>query len=163
MTAYDLAQANLRSGENHHVRLEIDLPPLEFAGQHYEPLRDPVPAELLISRTRSGTVIALAFTASLEVPCYECLENSLFDLPIQSREFVANAAGSRYVEEGRLEISRWARDALADALSEFAGYRGNVGPCPVCGSARDDEPVIHEERPSEQRWAALETVKGNIS
>jgi uncharacterized protein len=169
MTSFNLRRLRLRSGEQFRDELEVALEPLEFGGERYLPVPDAVPAELEITRASTGSVYKLRFRGRLHGPCQRCLEDAVVDVPISAREYHAASAASSeelrspYVVEDRLELSAWARDALALSLPEQILCRADcAGLCPVCGADLNREPHEHEEERSDPRWAALAELKDRL-
>src|SRR5436190_3690482 len=118
MTTFNLRALKLRSGDQFRDEQEIELEPLELGGQRYLPVPEKVPAELTITRASTGTVFELAFHVRLHGPCFRCLEDAVLDLPISGREYQANDPQDEelrtpYVGDDKLDLSAWARDALA--------------------------------------------------
>ncbi len=85
----------------------------------------------------------------------------MLELPISAREYQATSFDSEelrtpYVEDDRLDLSAWARDAVALALPLQILCRSDcAGLCPVCGKDLNAEPHAHDEETSDSRWAAL--------
>ena len=64
---------------------------------------------------------------------------------------------SEYVANDQLQLSAWARDAIALELPDQILCRPDcAGLCPVCGKDLNVEPHEHVERDPDPRWAALE-------
>ena len=168
MTSFSLRQVKLRPGEQYRDELEVDLSPLEYGGQRYLPVPEKVPAELEITRANTGTVFSLAFTARLFGPCYRCLGDAVLELPIRAREYQAESPEdeeltTEYVDGNMLEISTWARDAIALALPDKILCREDcAGLCGVCGKNLNDEPHVHEEEDADPRWSALESLRDEL-
>jgi len=164
-TSFSLRQVKLRPGEQHREEIELELAPLSYGGQRYIPVPETVPAALEITRANTGTVFTLAFTARLYGPCYRCLGDAVLELPIKAREYQDenpedDELKTEYVVGNQLELSDWARDAIALALPEKILCRPDcAGLCPVCGKNLNDEPHTHEEEQSDPRWAALEALR----
>jgi len=104
----------------------------------------------------------------LHGPCFRCLADTALELPIHAREYQATNPGddeelrSPYVDDDRLDLSSWARDAVALALPDKILCRPDcAGLCPVCGRDLNAEPHSHEEAGSDPRWAALEALRKN--
>src|ERR671931_1997740 len=118
MKTFNLRQVRLRSGQEYRDEVELELEPFELGGQRYLPVPDTVPAELAITRASTGTVFELAFRVRLHGPCYRCLDDAVLELPIASREYQATSPGGSeelrtpYLQDDRLDLSAWARDAL---------------------------------------------------
>jgi uncharacterized protein len=166
MTSFSLRQLKLRPGEEYRTELEVELPVFEFGGQRYAPVPERIPAELAVVRATTGTVFTLAFAARLHGPCYRCLGDAVLDVPIRAREYQASTPETEelttpYLVDGRLEVSDWARDALALALPDQILCRPDcAGLCPECGKNLNDEPHVHEDAEADPRWAALERLRG---
>ncbi|MDX6491472.1 MAG: hypothetical protein QOD43_1717 [Gaiellaceae bacterium] len=168
MTTLNLRTIKLRSGEQFRDEQEIELEPLELGGQRYLPVPQKVPAELTITRASTGTVFELSFHVRLHGPCYRCLEDAVLDLPISAREYQATTPESDemrtpYLEDDRLDLSAWARDALALELPDKILCKSDcAGLCPVCGKDLNAEPHEHDEPQPDTRWSALAELKDRL-
>jgi uncharacterized protein len=168
VTTFNLRTLKLRSGEQFADTREIQLEPLELGGQRYLPVPEKVPAELSITRASTGTVFELRFANRLHGPCYRCLADAALDLPISAQEYQATNPDSDelrtpYLEEDSLDLSAWARDAIALALPLQILCRADcAGLCPVCGKDLNAEPHTHEEERSDSRWAALAELRDRL-
>jgi uncharacterized protein len=169
VTTLSLRQIRLRSGEEYRDTKDVELAPLELGGQRYLPVPGTVPADLTITRASTGTVFALSFRARLHGPCYRCLEDAVVDLPISAREYQATNPGESeelrtpYVIDDRLDLSAWARDALALELPDKILCRPDcAGLCPVCGIDLNVEPHTHEQDEGDPRWAALAELRDRL-
>ena len=168
MTSLDLRRVRLRSGEQHRARYEIALEPLTFGGQRYVPVPERVDADLIVSRASTGTVFELRFTGRLHGPCQRCLADAVIERSISAREYQATKPDddelqTPYLADDRLDLSAWARDALALALPEQILCRPEcAGLCPVCGADLNLELHEHEEELADPRWAALEQLKDRL-
>jgi uncharacterized protein len=165
MTTFDLRTLRIRSGDQAHEHVEIELEPLVLGGQSYEPRPDPAPAELAVTRASSGTVLELALDVTLEGPCFRCLTGAELPVSLRLREYEATKAESEderteYLADDRLDLSAWAHDAIALALPDKILCRPEcAGLCPVCGKDLNAEPHEHTEEVSDPRWAALESLR----
>jgi uncharacterized protein len=169
MRSFNLRQAKLRSGEEYRDEIELELEPFELGGERYLPVPEKVPAELVITRASTGTVFELRFEARLHGPCYRCLGDAVLNVPIAAREYQAtNPEGSDelrtlYLQDDNLDLSTWARDAIALELPDKILCRPDcAGLCPMCGKNLNEEPHEHEEQASDSRWAALESLKEKL-
>ena len=169
MTSYPLRQVRLRPGEEHREQVAVELEPFELGGQRYLPVPAAVQAELTIARATSGDVFHLRFPARLHGPCMRCLADAALDLAVDAREYQAadedapEELRSDYVVEGRLELSRWARDAIALELPDRILCRPDcAGLCPVCGKDLNAEPHEHAGEATDPRWAALEELRDRL-
>ncbi len=169
MTSFNLRRLKLRPGEEHREALEVELQPFELGGQRYLPVPARVEAELAISRATTGTVLSLAFETRLHGPCYRCLGDAALDVRVSAREYQATAPESEelttpYLTDDNLDVSAWARDAVALALPDKILCRPDcAGLCPVCGKSLNDEPHEHVEEGGDPRWSALEALRERLS
>jgi uncharacterized protein len=165
MTSFSLRQVKLRPGEQYRDELQVELHPFDFGGQRYLPVPSEVPAEFEITRANTGTVFTLAFTARLHGPCYRCLGDAVLEVPIRAREYQDEAPEddemrTEYVVGNNIDLSQWARDAIALALPDVILCREDcAGLCGECGKNLNDEPHTHEEEHGDPRWAALEQLR----
>ena len=168
MTSFSLRQLRLRPGEEHRDELEVELAAFEFGGQRYVPVPEQVPAEFTVTRANTGTVFRLAFGTRLHGPCYRCLGDAHLDVAIDAREYQATKPVDEqettpYLVDDRLDVSAWARDAIALALPDKILCRPDcAGLCPVCGKNLNDEPHTHEEEVADPRWAVLEELRDRL-
>ncbi len=168
MTVFNVRNLRLRSGEEFVDTKDVELEPLELGGQRYLPVPATVPAELRITRAATGTVFELAFDARLHGPCYRCLDDAVLDVPIRGREYEATNADTEelrtpYVQDGKLDLSAWARDAVVLALPEQILCRADcAGLCPVCGKDLNAEPHEHEDAAGDGRWAPLAELRERL-
>jgi uncharacterized protein len=169
MKSFNLRQLKLRSGEQYRDEVELDLEPFELGGERYLPVPGTVPAELEITKAATGTVLRLAFTARLHGPCYRCLDDAVLELAIAGREYQAANPGESdelrtpYVQDDKLDLAGWARDAIALELPDKILCRADcAGLCPVCGKDLNKEPHTHEQQQTDSRWAALERLREQL-
>jgi uncharacterized protein len=169
MTSFNLRQLKLRSGEQYRDAHDVDLEPFTFGGERYLPVPERVTSELTISRASTGTVFELSFPARLHGPCQRCLGDAVVETRISAREYQATSPDesdelrSPYVRDDRLDLSGWARDALALAVPERILCRPDcAGLCPVCGKDLNLEPHEHEEERSDPRWAVLAQLRDQL-
>jgi uncharacterized protein len=169
VTTFDLRQAKLRPGEEYRDEQEITLSPYELGGQRYLPVPEKVNAELVINRGTSGTTFELNFPVRLHGPCYRCLNDAVLDLSIHAREYQATSPGEAdelktpYVVDNQLQLSSWARDAIAVELPQQILCRPDcAGLCPICGEDLNENPHEHEDERVDPRWEALEGLREKL-
>ena len=169
MKSFSLRSVRLRPGEEYRDQIEVELEPLELGGQRYLPVPDQVPAEFAVTRASTGTVFELRFQARLHGPCYRCLGDAVLDIPISAREYQATSPGEAeelrtpYLEDDRLDVTAWARDAVVLELPDKILCRPDcAGLCPMCGRDLNAEPHEHEEKATDSRWAALEGLREEL-
>jgi uncharacterized protein len=93
----------------------------------------------------------------------------VLDVPVEAREYQAASPGddeelqSQYLDDDRLDLSVWARDAIALELTHKNLSRPEcAGLCAVCGKNLNDEPHDHGEPEPDSRWAALSELKDRL-
>ena len=75
-------------------------------------------------RRRPGSTCRLGFDVRLHGPCMRCLADASLDVHVDAREYHAADAGaddelrSEYVVDDQLDLTAWARDAIALALPD---------------------------------------------
>jgi uncharacterized protein len=169
VTTLNLKTVRLRPGEEYRDRYDVRLEPFRLGGERYLPIPENVQAELAITRASTGTVFELRFHGRLHGPCYRCLSDAVVDVDIATREYQATSPGEAeelrnpYLSEERLDLSAWARDALASAFPEQVLCRPDcAGLCPVCGRDLNREPHVHDEAEPDARWAALAELRDRL-
>jgi uncharacterized protein len=168
MTTIDLRRLRLRRAEVRHENLDLEVEPFHLAGQRYEPVPSVVPAEIEIADASGPLVLRLRFETRLSGPCMRCLGHAEVVVDASAREAHELDGGgeelrSDYVAEGHLDVSAWARDAIAVELPEQILCRPEcAGLCPVCGKDLNVEPHQHVERDVDPRWAALEQLRDEL-
>jgi uncharacterized protein len=169
MTTFSLRHVKLRSGEQFRDEVDVQLEPLALGGTEYLPVPAEVPAELTITRATTGSVYQLSFRARLHGPCFRCLRDTVLEQSVDAREYQASNPGddeelrSPYIADDVLDLSAWARDALALGLPDKILHSPDcAGLCPVCGKDLNDEPHTHEEIAADPRWAALDELRGQL-
>ena len=163
----DLELLALSHGEARAVDLEVSLDRVDLGGQSYDADGGGSEARLDVSRTTSGHALRLRYTAEVSGPCVRCLEDAELIVEIDAREVDQPASNdeelrSPYVTDGRLDVGRWANDALVLALPAKPLCRSDcAGLCPVCGdSLNDADPEAHPHRQGgDPRMAKLRDLK----
>ncbi|HEU4448795.1 MAG TPA: DUF177 domain-containing protein [Gaiellaceae bacterium] len=169
MTIFNVRTAKLRPGEQFQDVREVELEPLELGGQRYLPLPESPEALLTLTQTSSGLVLELELEVRLVGPCVRCLADAGVTVHVASREYQATNPGEAdelrtpYLADDRLDLSAWARDAVALALPDKILCREDcAGLCPACGRDLNREPHEHEGEPSDPRWAALAELRDRL-
>ncbi len=162
----DLAKLRLAAGEGRRIELGVTLAPFELGGERYavEPSR--APATLDISKmTGGGYALRLRFDARVAGPCMRCLAPAEPLFEIEAREVSQPGGGddleSPYVPAGMLDVSGWARDALALALpTQILCKDDCAGLCAVCGADLNTAGPDHRHESSpDLRWAKLSEIR----
>ena len=161
---FDVDRLGLSSGEGRRFELDVPAGAFEFGGQRYELPDEVVDARLNVDHTTAGYSLRLRFDAALSGPCMRCLEDAGHVVHVDAREIDQPGGGedlrSPYLEEGRLDLTAWARDALALALPAQIVCREDCrGLCSLCGANLNEDPDHAHEAEPDPRWAALRELK----
>jgi uncharacterized protein len=169
VTRFPLRRLRLRPGEEHRDAVQIELEPFELGGQRYLPVPQEVEAQLAIAQATTGIDLRLSFDVRLHGPCMRCLVDAVLDLHVDVREYHASdpkgadELRSDYVVDDQLELSAWARDAIALALPDQILHAPDcAGLCPVCGKDLNVEPHAHADETNDPRWSALEELRDRL-
>ena len=162
-TMLDLDRLALSHGEGRRLTLPIRLGAINLGGQTYRPAPEAGEVSLSVSRTASGHAFRLEFAVRLEGPCMRCLRDAGVDLEVDAREVDQPSTDdeeltSPYVDEGVLDVSRWAHDALVLAMpAQILCEEDCPGLCAVCGERLDNaDPAAHRHgEVSDPRWDKL--------
>jgi uncharacterized protein len=168
VTRFPLRRLRLRPGDEHRDAVAVELEPFDLGGLRYLPVPQEVEAQLTVARATTGLDLRLAFGVRLHGPCMRCLADAALDLALDAREYhaaeaTADELRSEYVVDDGLELSAWARDAIALALPDQILHAPDcAGLCPVCGKDLNEEPHVHAEERLDPRWAALEELRDRL-
>ena len=169
MTRFPLSRLRLRPGQEHREPVTIELEPFDLGGLRYLPVPHEIEGDLTVAQATTGLDLRLAFDVRLHGPCMRCLADAALDIHIDAREYHAADAGdadelrSEYVVEDQLDLTAWARDAIALAMPDQILHAPDcAGLCPVCGKDLNREPHTHPEETSDPRWGALEELRDRL-
>lgn len=168
MTSFDLRRAKLQPGEQYRMTLPVSLEPFAYGGQRYAPSPAEPTAELTLTRTAQGHVLELELSVGIAGPCMRCLAPAEVDVPVRAREYHEPAGESEevrspYLQDGRLDLSSWARDAVALALPEKILCRLDcAGICAGCGADLNAESCRCGPPEPDDRWAKLADLKERL-
>lgn len=165
MTVFDLRSVRLRPGEQRREALDVELEPLSLGGQEYRPAPPCPRASLTIDRAASGTVFRLRLELAVAGPCMRCLEEASLALAIDASEYQATRPDSEelstpYVADDLLDLSAWARDAVALALPDrILCHPDCAGLCAGCGANLNREPCRCPPPEPDPRFAKLADLR----
>ena len=169
MTHVDLRTLKLRSGEQFSDVRSVELEPLELGGERYLPVPERADAAFRITRATSGLLFELELSARLYGPCMRCLAEAEVTADIDASEYQATSQAESdelvtpYVVDQRLDLSAWARDAIALSLPDKILCRADcAGLCPVCGLDLNAEPHDHGDAEPDARWAKLAELRDRL-
>lgn len=145
------------------------LEPLRFGGETYTPVPEEPDAELTITRLASGTLFELALDARLDGPCMRCLEAATVEVRMHAREYQASVPAAEelrtpYLADDRLDLSAWARDAVALALPERILCAETChGLCAGCGANLNAEACRCAPEPVDPRFEKLAELRERLA
>jgi uncharacterized protein len=170
MTVFNIRTVRLQSGDQFRDVKEVDLEPLELGGQRYVPIPESPEAVLTLTRVSSGLVLELEFDVRLVGPCVRCLGDAGLNVSVNDRQYQATdpeddeELRTPYLQDDRLDLSAWARDAVALSLPDQILCRPDcAGLCPICGRDLNAEPHEHEDEGGDDRWAKLAELRDKLS
>ncbi|MBI5871183.1 MAG: DUF177 domain-containing protein [Actinobacteria bacterium] len=171
LTTLDLSSLPLEPGDPLIFEMDVRLPPLHLAGQDYGFVPDVVPAVIKVIDVGRGYNVKMSFTCRLDGACWRCLEPADLDLDVTVEDFFEaelppiEEMGEEdeptlwYKEDGVLNLSHWAHDAVAELLPpKILCELACKGLCPHCGGNRN----LVEcgcEPPADFRWEKLRDWK----
>jgi uncharacterized protein len=169
VTRFPLRRLRLRAGEEHREPVQIELEPFDIGGQRYLTVPQKIAADLTVVRATGGLDLRLSFDVRLHGPCMRCLADAALDIHVDVREYHAADPGaaeelrSEYVVDDQLELTAWARDAIALALPDQILHAPDcAGLCPVCGKDLNLDPHVHHDTDLDPRWSALEELRDRL-
>lgn len=158
----------LRSGEEFRDTLPVKLEPLELGGQRYQAVPESPDTAFGMSRASTGTLFHLAFEGSLVGPCVRCLVDAVVRVRVDATEYQAAAPDSDelrtpYLADDRLDLSAWARDAVALSLPDKILCREEcAGLCAGCGANLNHEPCTCPPPEPDSRFAKLAGLRDKL-
>jgi uncharacterized protein len=165
---FDLRTLRLEVGDEHRARINVRVEPFTVGHETYTPTAEGLPAELRITRLRSGLLFSLRFEVTLHGPCHRCLEDAEVTLAIESEEYQDNhpEPGAEddmtceYLADQVLDTDRWATDATVLAMPpKVLCSEDCLGLCPACGSNLNEGPCGHDEIAGDPRWEQLRRLQ----
>lgn len=166
-TIFDLSAAALEKGKPERFEVDLKLPPIHLAGQDYVFKPESVPARLSIIMLDQGFSVSMSFKCHLAGPCWRCLEEAGLDLDVEIEDFFEtelppieemgeeDEPSLWYSEDGQLNLSLWARDAVAELLPpKILCSEDCRGLCAQCGTNLNFE-TCDCKQPTDFRWDKL--------
>jgi uncharacterized protein len=155
MRRFDLRALSLGEWSEAERRLFCDVAPFTLGGLEYEVEGGGVDLDLTVGRVGGRLTLHGAGEARLLGPCQRCLGDARLEVPVRCVDYLAGGRSEGdddepYVAGYVLELERWVRDAIADALPDQLLCRDDCrGLCPVCGVDRNliEGQHVHDETP----------------
>jgi uncharacterized protein len=170
----DLRALDLAPGSEARLAVRVPAVELRLGGQDYgvEPAEPEV--ELRVARSLSGVHLSLRTRVTLAGPCWRCLGDARVELSVESDEFAAEGRppgapfdedlDSAYVEDRRLDLAGWARDAIAEAVPATILCREDcAGLCPTCGADLNRGDCGCVTVATDPRWDALRDLSERMA
>ena len=164
-TSFDLGRLGLTAGEGRRFQVDVDLESFVFGAERYDVSPERVTVDFDVARMlHGGWSLRLRFAANIVGPCMRCLADASPEGAVDAREIHQPGSDtdeleSPYVVDDEVELTDWARDALALALpSQILCRPDCAGLCPECGEDLNANPHEHERAP-DPRWAKLGELK----
>jgi uncharacterized protein len=169
VTTFDVRTVKLRSGEQFRDVRQVELAPFELGGERYLPIPGEPEASFAMSRVSSGLLFELELETRLVGPCFRCLADARVTAVVQAQEYHATSPGDSeelrtpYLVDDRLDLSAWARDAVALSLPDQILCRADcAGLCAGCGADLNVEACVCAPPEPDARWAKLAEVKERL-
>lgn len=155
MRRFDLRSLRFHDASELWRSLPVDVEPFFFGGLEYSVPRDHVDVELTIARVGESLTLTAELETDVVGPCQRCLAEA--DVHVQARgvDYVRHGDSEGVDEEDgeegyarafALDVERWARDLIAEALPAQLLCREDCrGLCAVCGADLNAEPDHRHE------------------
>jgi uncharacterized protein len=148
MRRFDLRSLRFDESDEAWRRLPVEVAPFVFGGLDYE--IDGGAVDVLVTAGRVGDNVTLAaeFATDVVGPCQRCLGEAAVAVRVRGVEYVRHGESEvdddgepGYVEAHVLDLERWIRDLIAEALPEKLLCDDECrGLCPACGADLNDDP-----------------------
>lgn len=160
MRRFDLRSLRFHGASELWQRLPVDVDPFVFGGFEYAVPDDKVDLDLSVARVGDNLTLTAELETDVMGPCQRCLEAA--DVLVEARgvDYVRHGdseggaaddeddEGDGYASSFVLDVERWVRDLIADALPSKLLCREDCrGLCPVCGADLNDDPDHRHHEP----------------
>ncbi len=156
MRRFNIRPLSLGERNEAERRLFCDVAPFTVGGLEYEVEGGGVDLDFTVSRVGRRVAIRGEAVARLVGACQRCLADATVEVPVRCVDYVADGGSEGdddepYVAGYVLELERWVRDAIAEAMPARLLCREDCrGLCPVCGVDLNliEGEHVHDEVPS---------------
>ena len=152
MKRFDLHSLRFHDASEVWRTLPVEVDPFLYGGLEYRVVEDVVDAELTAARVGDNLTLTLGVQTDVVGPCQRCLTDADIAVGTRGVEYVRHGESETddeeggYVEAHQVQLERWVRDLIADALPQKLLCRDDCrGLCPVCGADLNAEPDHHHE------------------
>ncbi len=147
MKRFDLHSLRFHDASEVWRTLPVDVAPFVFGGLDYRVSGDAVDATLTAARVGDNLTLTLDLDTLVVGPCQRCLVDAELPLAAHGVEYVRHGESEGddedegYVTAFQVDLERWVRDLVADALPQkFLCREDCRGLCPVCGADLNADP-----------------------
>ena len=140
MRRFNIRTLSLGERNEADRRLFCEIAPFTLGGLDYEVEGGGVDLDFSLSKVGRRVTVRGVGAARLLGPCERCLADARVEVPVRCVDYVADGDSEGdddepYVAGYVLELERWVRDAIAEALPTRLLCRDDCrGLCPVCGA-----------------------------
>jgi uncharacterized protein len=155
MRRFDLHSLRFHDASELWRTVPVEVAPFLYGGLEYHVPGDVVQAELTVARVGDNLTVTLLVDTHVLGPCQRCLADADISVEAEGIEYVRHGEsspepedeGEAYVIAHQLDLERWVRDVVAEALPQKLLCRDDCrGLCPVCGADLNADPDhSHEE------------------
>ena len=153
MKRFDLHSLRFHDASEVWRTLPVEVQPFHYGGLEYRVPDDVVDTRLTAARVGDNLTLSLDVQTHVEGPCQRCLNEADVAVDTRGVEYVRHGESEGdehdegYVAAHQVDLERWVRDLVADALPPKLLCREDCrGLCPVCGADLNADPGHqHEE------------------
>ena len=160
MRRFDLRSLRFHGASELWQQLPVEVEPFVFGGLEYAVPDDRVELELTAARVGDNLTLTAELATDVVGPCQRCLAPA--DLHVEPRgvDYVRHGDSEGgdpddedddadgYASNFVLDVERWARDLIAEALPPKLLCRDDCrGLCPVCGADLNEDPDHTHDEP----------------
>jgi uncharacterized protein len=148
MRRFDLRSLKFHDASETWRSLPVEVEPFVFGGLEYRVPGGSVDLELTAARVGDNLTLTAEFETEVEGPCQRCLADADVQVEARGVDYVRHGDSEGVEEDGEayatssvLDVERWVRDLIADALPGKILCREDCrGLCPVCGADLNADP-----------------------
>lgn len=148
MRRFDLRSLRFHDQSETWRVVPVEVAPFVFGGLEYVVPGGAVELELRAARVGDRLTLTASLETELEGPCQRCLERARVSVAARGLDYVrcgrsevGDEETDAYATAYFVDVERWARDLIADALPVQLLCRADcAGLCPVCGVDLNADP-----------------------
>lgn len=148
MRRFDLRSLRFHDQSETWRVVPVEVAPFVFGGLEYVVPGGAVELELRAARVGDRLTLTASLETELDGPCQRCLEPARVSVAAHGLDYVRHGRSEVGDEETEayatayfVDVERWARDLIADALPVQLLCRADcAGLCPVCGVDLNADP-----------------------